>query len=359
MYCDYYSIINRTESISEFVDMLVKEINLRSINFNQDWEFDTIFFGGGTPSLLSPKYFEKILNALSKNLNISGIKEITIEINPNDTSLDNLTHYLDLGINRASIGFQSLQTNLLKFLTRNHKPEDCISTYYDIRNAGYNNVNIDMLFNIPGQTQTIWQNDLKTITDLEPDHISAYSLIVEQNTPLYNQVNKNQIKMPHNKVSIKMFEFCQKFLHSHSFNQYEISNYAKKDKECLHNKHYWNLDPYLAFGPSAHGFDGKIRSWNVSSLDKYIKSLKQNQRPLKGQELLTKIDQYNETIINGLRTTSGISFEKLNATNVDMTNFNMVIEKWKNNLSINNQYILLDPNSYIHADDIAIDMMIN
>ena len=359
MYCDYYSIINRNESITEFVDMLVKEINLRSIDFNHDWEFDTIFFGGGTPSLLSPKHFDIILNTLSNNLNISKVKEITIEINPNDTSIDNLIHYLNLGINRASIGFQSLQTNLLKFLTRNHKPEDCKSTYYDIRNAGYENVNIDMLFNIPGQTPKNWENDLRTITDLKPDHISAYSLIVEHNTPLYNQVNKKQIQMPHNEVSINMFESCQKFLNSHSFNQYEISNYAKKNKECMHNKHYWLLDPYLAFGPSAHGFDGKIRSWNVSSLDKYINSLKQNHLPVKGKEVLTKIDQYNEIIINGLRTTSGISFEKLTSTNVDMTNFNIVIEKWKNNLSISNQSILLDPHSYIHADEIAMDMMIN
>ena len=341
-----------------FIDMLIREIELTSQDYHEDWTFDSIFFGGGTPSIMNIKWLRMILNTLKTSFDISKVKEITLESNPGEISKQQLSQLRKLGINRLSIGFQSLQPELLTILSRIHNPKDCLNTYKNARDAGFDNINVDMLFNIPGQDFIVWQKDLGKVLDLAPDHISAYSLIVEKNTPLHSLVKNGQIIMPSEKMNLTMFEFVRKYLSSHGYNQYEISNYTIDGMKCLHNLHYWNLDPYLAFGPSAHGYDGHNRWWNISSLDAYIRKLEQKKMPLSGSETLSQIDHFNEIVLNGLRTKDGIQMRKINSFNTKLNQINSAINKWQDQLVITKKSIRIKTNYYKYADAIASDMML-
>lgn len=357
MYCDFYSITKREKDIPRFVDMLIQEIKQFSATYKESWIFDTIFLGGGTPSLMQPLWVEKILNALHTHFNIKHVKEITLEANPGETQLDSLINFHKLGINRLSIGFQSFQPQLLSFLNRLHNAEDNFKTFENARNAGFENINIDMMFNIPGQTMKMWQHDLQQIIKLNPEHVSVYSLTVEPNTILYNQVINGKISMPSVNIDLKMFKLTQEYLSDHGYKQYEISSYAKPGLTCQHNLHYWNLEPYLAFGPSAHGYDGKIRSWNISSLDSYIKKIENNQSPKGGSEILSSIDHYNEIIFNGLRTQNGIQLKKFDSGASHMQYLNSALKKWHGKFDVTKELIRLKKENYILADEIASDLM--
>ena len=342
----------------EFVDMLIREIEMTARDYHENWKFDTIFFGGGTPSLLKPIWLEKILYSLNTSFDISNIREITLEANPDEAPKQSLIEFRNLGINRLSIGFQSLQPNLLTFLSRNHTPKDCLTTFQNARDADFDNINVDMIFNIPGQSQKIWQADLQQIIKLTPEHISAYSLTVEQNTPLFTKVQNGQVTMPHEEMALNMFEYCREHLNTYGYNQYEISNYSRERMECYHNLHYWNLEPYLAFGPSAHRYDGHTRSWNVSSLDTYMQKLAQNENPISGSEILSTNDHYNETVFNGLRMQEGIELQKLKSLNANSEKMNQTIIKWKERLNVTKDSIRLKNNYYRYADEIASEMML-
>ena len=357
IYCDFYSMEKREKDIPRFVDMLIREIELTALNYNEDWIFDTIFFGGGTPSLMEPWELEKILHILDRSFDISKVTEITLEANPGEASLQKLSKFYKLGINRLSIGFQSLQQKLLTSLSRIHSTKDCISTYRNAQEAGFKNINIDMIFNIPGQSLEVYRDDLEQVVELEPNHISAYSLTVEKNTPFYKKIQDGEITMPSDEVDLDMFEFSQKYLGSHNYCQYEISNYARDGMECRHNFHYWNLDPYLGFGPAAHGYDGHIRWWNTSSLDAYMQMLKHNEIPLSGTEILSRTDHYNEVVINGLRSKEGIQIRKINLHKIDPEKMHSTIIKWKEQLNITEEAISLKSEAYKFADEIASDMM--
>ena len=357
IYCDYYSMEKREGDMPHFVDMMTREIELTALNYHENWTFDTIFIGGGTPSLLEPKWLEKILNTLDRSFDISKVKEITLEANPGEASLDKLAEFYNLGINRISIGFQSLQPKLLTFLSRIHSPKDCFSTYQNARDIGFKNINVDMIYNIPGQSLEVFQDDLEQIIKLEPEHISAYALTVEKNTPLYTNVHDGEITMPSEEMDLDMFEFCRKYLGSEDYSQYEISNYAREGLECLHNLHYWNLEPYLAFGPSAHGYDGHSRWWNTSSLDAYMQMLAHNERPISGSEKLSQSDHFNEVVLNGLRTREGIQLQKIYPSEANSGKMNSTMQKWKDQLEVTKDTISLKSDSFKYADEIALDMM--
>ena len=214
-----------------------------------------------------------------------------------------------------------------------------------------------MIFNIPGQTIKMWKHDLEQIIKLNPEHISAYSLTVEPNTILYDQILNGTISMPSVNNNLKMFELTQKYLSNHEYKQYEISNYTKQGRECQHNLHYWNLEPYLAFGPSAHGYDGKIRSWNISSLDSYIQKIEKDESPKSGSEKLSTLDHYNEIIFNGLRTKNGIQLKKMDPRDLHSQHFNSTIKKWNGKLDVTKQVVRLKKEHYVFADEIASDLM--
>ena len=310
IYCDFYSVTKRDDSISQFIDCLIKEIKLNK-NKLSNYDFDTIFFGGGTPSVLTETQLEKILNALYKYYRVDRNAEITLECNPGEINAEKLKNFRTLGINRLSIGFQSFNDDILKFLGRLHNADQSISTYKDARKAKFDNINIDLIYDIPKQKLRDWKNDLFLGTSLEPEHISAYSLTVEQNTVLHSMVKNKLVAMPSETIDKKMFLSTIEYLKNKNYNHYEISNFCKTEKECQHNLHYWRLEPYLAFGPGAHGFDGKKRWWNKRSLDYYLNSLEKNECPIESEEILTAKESFNENIMNGLRLREGINLDKL------------------------------------------------
>ena len=358
IYCDFYSVTKREDSISRFIDCLIIEIELNKTKLS-NYMFDTIFFGGGTPSVLSAEQLEKILTALNKHYSLDQKIEVTLECNPGEIDYEKLKDFKNLGINRLSIGFQSFNENLLKFLGRLHNTDQSISTFNNARKAGFDNINIDLIYDIPKQKIKDWKNDLFLSTSLEPEHISAYSLTVEQNTVLNSMVKNKTISMPSEKIDKKMFLDTIEYLENKNYNHYEISNFCKKKKECKHNLHYWRLEPYLAFGPGAHGFDGQKRWWNKKSLDYYLNQIEKNNLPIESEEILSEKDSFNETIMNGLRLMEGANIDKLDGyLNMDIkTHLQPYIKKWP---YINNdgKNLTLKKEGLLFTDEIIADLFL-
>ena len=358
VYCDFYSITKREKQIPLFTECLLKEIDLYK-EYSEKWSFDTIFFGGGTPSILPAKYLEQILQKLHDTFDTSKVTEISLEANPGEAPFEHLKDIKSLGVNRISMGFQSFDDKILKLLGRLHEAKDCFNTFKNVRKAGFDNINADMIFNIPGLSVNNWKKDLKKLLELDPEHISAYSLTVEPSTKLFNLVKNKKVLMPLEKTDIEQFLITEDILSKNGYHQYEISNYAKKNKECKHNLHYWNLSPYLSFGPSAHSYDLKKRWWNVRSLEKYTNYLEKGKLPIEDNEILSRKDNYNETILNGLRLSQGIKTSDLQEYSdiIDKTEFNKVIDKW-DCLSVSDKNIRLTKEGFLFVDEISTDMFL-
>ena len=358
VYCDFYSITKKEEQIPLFTECLLKEIDSYK-DYTGKWTFDTIFFGGGTPSLLPAKYLEQILQKLHDTFNTSKVKEITLEANPGEASLEHLKDIRKLGVNRLSMGFQSFDDKILKVLGRLHKSKDCFKTFKNARKAGFDNINTDMIFNIPDLSVENWKKDLNKLLELKPEHISAYSLTVEPSTKLFNLVKNGRLLMPLERIDIEQYLLTGDMLSKHGYNHYEISNYSLKNKECKHNLHYWNLSPYLSFGPSAHSYNLSERWWNYRSLDKYINKISQNTLPVEGKEKLDYRDKYNELILNGLRLSKGVSIQ--NAKNHFNGKFNDYIQSIQNKwdcLKVDEDTIKITKNGSLFVDEISSDMFI-
>ena len=358
VYCDFYSITKKEEQIPLFTECLLKEIDSYK-DYTGKWTFDTIFFGGGTPSLLPAKYLEQILQKLHDTFNTSKVKEITLEANPGEASLEHLKDIRKLGVNRLSMGFQSFDDKILKVLGRLHKSKDCFKTFKNARKVGFDNINTDMIFNIPDLSVENWKKDLNKLLELKPEHISAYSLTVEPSTKLFNLVKNGRLLMPLERIDIEQYLLTGDILSKHGYNHYEISNYSLNNKECKHNLHYWNLSPYLSFGPSAHSYNLSERWWNYRSLDKYINKISQNTLPVEGKEKLDYRDKYNELILNGLRLSKGVSIQ--NAKNHFNGKFNDYIQSIQNKwdcLKVDEDTIKITKNGSLFVDEISSDMFI-
>ncbi|MFL3024693.1 MAG: radical SAM family heme chaperone HemW [Candidatus Neomarinimicrobiota bacterium] len=359
MYCDFYSVTDKDEFMPIFFDSLIKEIQMCQLN-TKNWEIDSIFIGGGTPSLMSSKQLENLIKELDDNFDLSHIKEFTIEANPGEAPEERLKSFKSLGVNRVSMGVQSLNEDLLKFLTRIHGKDEVLKTFKALRKVGFDNINCDLIFNIPNQTLQIWGNDLKDILQLEPEHLSCYSLTVEKGTQLYNYVNSGKVKMPSNDKSSELYRYTQSLMSDYGYEQYEISNWSKPKLECKHNLHYWEIDPCLAFGPSAHGFDGKSRFSNISNLDMYINKIKLNKSPqIQTQELSDK-NYSNELIGFGLRIKNGINLNRI--SDELKSNFEEIFEKnkdkWGKFLTRENNRLRLTKEGYAFADAVAVDFLL-
>ena len=358
VYCDFYSITKKEDQIPLFTECLLKEIDNYK-HYAEKWEFNTIFFGGGTPSLLPAKYLEQILQKLHDTFNTSNVEEITLEANPGEAPLEHLKDIKRLGVNRLSMGFQSFDDKILKTLGRLHESKDCFKTFDNARKADFDNISTDMIFNIPKLSTQNWKKDLNKLLELDPNHISAYSLTVEPSTKLFNLVKRKELLMPLEKTDIEQFLLTEKMLSKHGFNHYEISNYAKKNMQSKHNMHYWNLSPYLSFGPSAHSYDLKKRWWNVRSLEQYTNLLNDDKLPIEGSELLSHTDNYNEIILNGLRLSDGIQLSDLikydDLINKEM--LNEINQKW-DCLSISDKNIRLINNGFLFVDEITKDLFV-
>ena len=324
-----------------------------------EWTFDTIFIGGGTPSLFNGEKIEKIISVLYKKFDLSELVEFTIEVNPGEAPTEHLKLYKDYGINRLSIGVQSLQPKLLKFLTRIHDRKEVFKTFHNARDIGYDNINIDLIHSIPGQTLKLWKSDLEEIIELNPDHISAYCLTVEKGTELFGMVKKKIVLMPKEEINAKFFENTIDRLTSNGFSLYEISNFSKPGLQCKHNMHYWSIEPYLGFGPSAHSFDCNYRWNNTKSLDGYLQGIESNKSIKSNVELLSKTNIINETIGFGLRMSSGVGLNKLpkEYRKKFENRLLFVNQKFKNCLQKKNQRVRLSNKGFLFADEIIVDLL--
>lgn len=302
-YCDFFSIEDNS-SYDLFLEALLKEIEINSEKYNSEI-IETIFFGGGTPTLLKTNDFEKILNLISKKFQVSKNAEITTEANPGTVDFEKLKSYRIIGINRISFGAQSFIPVELKFLNRIHSVEEISDAVSLSRKAGFENLNLDLIFALPNQTIENWRYNLNCAIELNPNHVSAYNLIVEPNTPLKNLVDSGIVKTLPQELEAEFYQTTIEILNLNNFKQYEISNFAKENFECKHNLNYWNHSNYISFGPSAHSFwkDGKStkRWWNARNLKKYISDLQNNILPISGSENLSDNELFIESVFLNLR----------------------------------------------------------
>ncbi|WP_075603830.1 radical SAM family heme chaperone HemW [Saccharicrinis aurantiacus] len=355
-YCDFYSIIRLTNK-SDYLNALIKEIELRADEFNTR-KVATIYFGGGTPSLLSLSDFKSIFDVINKTFDISLTKEITVEVNPDDVTVDYIKGLKAFGVNRISMGVQSFNNRILKFMNRRHNKSQAVEAVNNIREAGINNLSIDLIYGIPGMTSEEWNSSINEALSLGVQHISAYHLTFEPDTPFYKRLQKKEILEINDSESVKQYDALVEGLAKGGFNDYEISNFSLPDYESNHNSNYWNGNKYFGFGPSAHSFDGTIRRWNYSNLDKYVDGISTNQAYF-DSESLSLIDSYNETIMLSLRTKKGLSLDVLKSKfeSTFLSHFNTVLQDYLDNskLIIDNGFVSVKRDSKFLTDKIISD----
>jgi oxygen-independent coproporphyrinogen-3 oxidase len=359
IYCDFYSIIT-SDNIQPFLDSIKKEIKYYSKLYSENRKFTSIFFGGGTPSLMQPEYLSEIIKTMKENYDVSGKAEITMETNPGTVNKEKLNSFRRIGINRISIGIQSFHDDELKFLTRIHDKKTAIETVRNAREAGFENISIDLIFNLPGQTKIKWKENLATAVQLPIKHLSAYSLILERGTILNKMVLDKKVIMQDDDHDADLYEMTIDFMLESGFNQYEVSNFAKAGYECLHNNAYWRYRDYLSFGTSAHSFvDGK-RWWNYSSLKRYISEIDKNSCAIASSEDIGKEQQFNEYVMLALRS-SGldlIEFRNIFGANWINEKYDYIKKLMKRNLvTIDEKYLRLTKNGYAVCDEILKEIL--
>ena len=318
-YCDFISYCNEEKKINTYIECMQKEIEFKALelnkfseNNNEQFEIDTIYIGGGTPSYIDSKYILKLISSVKKYFNVIKNCEITIEVNPDSVSQEKLIEYKKIGINRISIGLQSTKNKLLEEIGRVHNFEQFKNSYNNIKNVGFNNINVDLMIALPNQTLEDVKESLVEVINLKPTHISVYSLILEEKTKLFKKVQNGNLKLPEEDVERKMYWYVKETLEKEGFPQYEISNFSKLGKESKHNLNCWNQNEYLGFGLSAHSFFNNIRFSNIENLNEYINNI-QNKTYLKNQiihEILNIEDKQKEFMILGLRKIKGIEIKK-------------------------------------------------
>lgn len=275
-YCDFLSFSNTSDGDRrKYVDYLIKEIGMYT-NKNKEMAFDTIYFGGGTPSLLNPEDLKRVLDELV----IKDGCEITIEVNPKSVDLEKLKRFREIGINRLSIGLQSFNDKMLKILGRGHNSSEGIQCYLDAREAGFDNISLDLMFSLPGQTIEQLDDDLQKLFELNPEHFSIYSLIWEEGTPFYEQLQKGILKETDNELEADMFNLIIEKSKKRLYNHYEISNFSKENMESKHNSKYWKNSQYLGIGLGASGYVGNERYKNFSTFEEYYESIDSVERPI-------------------------------------------------------------------------------
>jgi oxygen-independent coproporphyrinogen-3 oxidase len=304
-YCDFYSVAGAEKRLPFFIQSVLDEIQLSSQEFSPG-KIRTFYFGGGTPSLLSARDIATILDGIDKQFELDADAEISLEANPGTIPVEHLKGFRAAGINRLSIGAQSFQPDELELLGRIHTVEDIARTMGGARAAGFDNLGLDLIFGLPGQTLEDWQISIHRALKLEPDHISAYALTWSKETQMGRDIESGALAKPEDETISEMYLWTDEILAEAGYLHYEISNFARPGFTCRHNKSYWNGMPYLGLGPSAHSYVEGKRFWNVSSLDTYLERIQEGESPRAGEEILTPEQERLESISLGLRHITGI-----------------------------------------------------
>ena len=355
-YCNFFSVVS-TRSIPAMINAICRELDIKSKTNKETIE--TIYLGGGTPSLIDHQLLKDLLTKVFDNNKVSDNAEITLEANPDDITPDSLNFWRKLGINRLSIGIQSFRQEDLNYLNRMHSAETALNCVRMARQYGFPDVTIDLIYGIPTLTDNHWIQNLKTFVDLEIPHLSAYALTVEPKTPLHQMIEKGKLKPVDEYQSSAQFEILMDFMRTDGYLHYEISNFCLPDHFARHNISYWKGIPYFGYGPSAHSYDGSRRSWNVSSVNEYLKMISDNKLPKESEELHTD-DKYNEYVMTGLRTMWGCKLseieQKFGRSYADY--FLSRAEKWvaAELISATEALFILTDKGKLQADGIAADL---
>ncbi|MFC2129246.1 radical SAM family heme chaperone HemW [Bacteroidota bacterium] len=305
-YCDFYFTVS-LKYIEDYVSALLKEIDQRKDVIEAE-KINTIYFGGGTPSVLTFSKLKQVLTKINETLLVSVNAEITLEANPDDLSKKYLGELKNAGINRLSIGVQSFYQDDLSLMRRSHSETQSIECINEANSAGFDNINMDLIYGVPGLSMQKWEHNLKTAINLPVKHLSAYHLSYEAGTVFHHWRKKGKLKETEENTSVEQFIMLQQMTQEHGFEHYEISNFAKEGFRSKHNSSYWENKTYLGLGPAAHSFNGKERAWNVSSLKNYIELVKVGEG-YNEKEKLSEKDRLNDYLIITLRTKWGANVE--------------------------------------------------
>lgn len=323
-YCDFISFACYKEKQSDYIECVKKEIIDKAQEIYADdnknkIEIDTIYIGGGTPSIISEEYIKEILNVIKENYKIVQNPEITIEVNPGTVDEIKLKKYYEIGINRISIGLQSTNDKLLKMLGRIHTYKEFEDIYQKARKIGFKNINIDLMIGLPKQTLEDVEESLKKVIEKNPEHISVYSLIVEENTKMYDLIEDGTLELPSEELERRMYWKVKTILEQNGYNHYEISNFSKKGYESKHNSNCWNQHDYFGFGLSAHSYYNKMRYSNIDNLKQYIENYKNNVEVynMVFHENQSKEDMMKEFMLLGLRKIDGVKISDFKEKFVD------------------------------------------
>lgn len=306
-YCDFNKVFFNNQPVDEYIESIGQELKLMKEEGLSFTALETVFIGGGTPTSLSERQLERLLSIIGTYVDIPSLKEFTTEANPDELTAGKLTVLKRGGINRLSIGVQSFDEELLKKIGRTHNAEDPIRVIKEAREIGFDNISIDLIYGLPGQTIEQWQATLNQATALDLEHYSGYSLIVESKTVFYNLMNKGKLPLPGEDAEAQMLEMLIAHMEEKGRKQYEISNFAKPGHESMHNLLYWQNEAYVGVGAGAHGFVNGERYSNVGPLKRYMAALEEGKRPIYQIHEVTEVEAMEEEMFLGLRKKTGVS----------------------------------------------------
>jgi|TARA_B110000305_G_scaffold43682_1_gene45921 oxygen-independent coproporphyrinogen-3 oxidase len=358
-YCNFH-FSTKKDNVEELVSGMIIELDQRK-SYLKTKKIDSIYFGGGTPSIIDVKHIISIIEKIYSLYEVKKSAEITMEFNPDDIKKEKLNILRTAGINRLSIGIQSFENKDLIFMNRSHNAAEAINSIQLAKECGFDNISIDLIYGVPNQTESIWKKNLQQMFDLQIDHFSAYALTVEPNTKLNYLIKKKKIKPLSESKSENHFKILQEISSEIGYKQYEISNFCRKDKFALHNTSYWEDKIYLGIGPSAHSYNGESRRWNISNNLKYITFINSGEKYF-DEEILSINQKYNEYTLTSLRTIWGVSLDYLenNFDKMITSHFKKNSRKWieNENAILENNSLKLTNKGMLFADAISSDLFI-
>ncbi len=327
IYCDFNSIVIKSQIVDEYLKAIEQELQSATGKHS----FRTVFIGGGTPTVLNETQLDRLLSMISKHVDVPNLKEYTIEVNPGTLSDEKAIIMKNSHVDRISIGIQSFNDRYLKLLGRIHSANEAKDIFLNLREKGFKNISIDLIYGYPAQTINEWKKDLRECCKLDPEHISAYCLTYEQGTPIVEMTESGTLKKLSEEEELKMYEFTNDFLRDKDYNHYEISNFAKQGKECLHNTVYWENREYIGIGAGAFSYVNGERYCNIKNVKEYTSSSRSKKRLICFSEKLPQRQRASEILIMALRMTSGISKKEfIQRSGFDL---NELFEKQLNNLT--------------------------
>lgn len=356
-YCNFFFTTSKN-LLERGMNAIKKEASTKS----PDWQepFQSLYLGGGTPSWIGRHEFESLIDTIRSHFHFSDQAEWTLEANPDDLNEENLKSWKEAGINRLSIGVQSFQDRFLHLMRRSHNSEQALHAIDRARDFGFDKFNIDLIYGIPGLDMKTWEAEIDKFLDLEINHLSAYALTVEPQTRLAQEIKKGLVNPPDDDLAAEQFLLLSQKLRANGFLHYEVSNYAKPGHEAKHNSSYWEGEPYLGIGPSAHSYRNNKRWWNKASMMPYIQAVETGISPSESEEL-NITTRFNEYLMTGLRTSKGISLSRVESEFGPKfaSRLQAEIDEMKNPFLIKQEGVyFLQPEGFLLADRITSDLMI-